>query len=116
MGNEWEKDLDRAMERMSQEEFDRFMDEALADPIYKRQLMLAGLSYIGVFLCVPFAVSTLFQMPKTFAGRLVTFLIALVAPAVLYPAYRKVAMWLASRAEYRLALKRGLVSGAPHEF
>jgi hypothetical protein len=48
-------------------------------------------------------------------GRLpvasVMFLMPIVALAVLYPAYKWVAMRLGTSAEYRLALARGLISG-----
>ena len=100
------------MERMTAEDFAKFMDEALGDPIYKRELRLAALLYIAVALGSPLVVSLWVELPKAFAGRLVMFLTPILAMAVLYPAYRSVAMWLGGRAECRLALKRGLVGGA----
>ena len=112
VGANAENELDDVMERMTAEDFAKFMDEALGDPIYKRQLRLAALLYIAVALGLPLVVSLSVEPPKAFVGRLVMFLMPIVAMAVLYPAYRSAVMWLGGRAERRLALKRGLVGGA----
>jgi len=111
MSNEVESQLERVVDRMSQEEFDTFMAEALGDPIYKRQLTLVVCLYVGVALGSPLAVAWSIQLPRPLAGRLVMFLMPIVALAVLYPAYKWVAMRLGTSAEYRLALARGLISG-----
>jgi hypothetical protein len=85
MSNEVESQLERVVDRMSQEEFDSFMAEALGDPIYKRQLTLVVCLYVGVALGSPLAVAWSIQLPRPLAGRLVMFLMPIVALAVLYP-------------------------------
>ena len=111
MSNELEGQLERVVDRMSAEEFDKFMDEALHDPIYKRQLTLAAILYVGVALGAPLLVAWSIPSPRALAGRVVMFLMPIVALAVLYPAYQWVAMRLGTNAEYRLAVARGLISG-----
>jgi hypothetical protein len=62
-------------------------------------------------LGAPLLVAWSIPSPRALAGRVVMFLMPIVALAVLYPVYKWVAMRLGTNAEYRLAVARGLISG-----